>query len=228
MSDTAPSDHRTRVAADRREKTRARLVQSAIPVFAEKGVDASVIDDVIAAAGVSRGTFYNYFQSNRDLLIAVNHQLGDELILVVKETVAGFPDPAERVAAGIGLLIQVTRDKPLLARFVAKCGLDTAGPSSLVYQYLADQIQKGIDEGRFFPCPLPIALDMLAGATLCAVLRISQGGVSDQHGPEVVNMILRGLGLNAQDAQTLAAKPLPHLDIQAACSLMSSTSQAQG
>ncbi|MBU1834993.1 MAG: hypothetical protein KJ834_03020, partial [Alphaproteobacteria bacterium] len=64
--------------------------------------------------------------------------------------------------------------------------------------------------------------------TLCAVLRISQGGVSDQHGPEVVNMILRGLGLNAHNAATLAAKPLPQLDIQSACSLMRSTSHAQG
>ncbi|WP_394154992.1 TetR/AcrR family transcriptional regulator [Loktanella salsilacus] len=219
-------DHRTRTAANRREKTRARLVQSAIPVFADKGVDASVIDDVIAAAGVSRGTFYNYFQSNRDLLVAVNRQLGDELILVVKETVADLADPAERVAAGIGLLIQVARDYPLLAAFVAKCGLDSAGPNSLVHQYLAEQIQEGMDQGRFLPGPLPIALDMLAGSTLCAVLRISQGGISDQHGPEVVTMILRGLGLNAQDAGRLAHKPLPHLDVQSACALMCSTSQA--
>lgn len=223
MSSQVNEDHRSRVAADRREKTRNRLIQSAIPVFAEKGVDASVIDDVIAAAGVSRGTFYNYFQSNRELLLAVNKQLGDELILSVEKTVAALPDPAERVAAGVGLLIQVVRDIPLLARFVAQVGLEAAGPDSLCYAYLGTQIQAGIDQGRFLKCPINIALDLLAGATLFAVLRISLGGISDTHGPEAITTILRGLGLNAAEAADLATKPLPKMDIQTTCPLMAST-----
>ena len=49
-------DHRTRVAAEKRARMRRKLVESALLVFAEKGVDASVIEDVIAVAGVSRGT----------------------------------------------------------------------------------------------------------------------------------------------------------------------------
>ena len=64
------TDHRPRVAAERRARMRRKLVESALLVFAEKGVDASVIEDVIAAAGVSRGTFYNYFCTNGELLAA--------------------------------------------------------------------------------------------------------------------------------------------------------------
>jgi AcrR family transcriptional regulator len=202
---------------------RNRLVQSAISVFADKGVDASVIDDVIAAAGVSRGTFYNYFQSNRELLLAMNQQLGDELIQSIEKTVACLADPAERVAAGIGLLIQLVRDMPLLARFVGHVGLEAAGPDSLCYGYLGSQIQQGMDEGRFLPCPLTIAVDLLAGTTLFAVLRISLGEISDSHGPAVVTTILRGLGLPASEAADLARKPLPKMDIPASCSLMCST-----
>ncbi|MEB8386917.1 TetR/AcrR family transcriptional regulator [Rhodobacteraceae bacterium KMM 6894] len=220
MSDNTQADHRTRVAANRREKTRNRLIQSAIPVFASKGVDASAIEDVIAAAGVSRGTFYNYFQSNRELLLAVNEQLSDELILIVAETVAEIPDPAERVAASVALLIQFARDNPLLARFVAKVGLEAAGPGGLICDYLISQIQEGIDQGRFLECPLNIALDLLAGATLFAFLRISLGGIGDTHGPDVVTTILRGLGLDAQEAARLAAKPLLKMDVHTSCSLM--------
>ena len=49
------------MAAERRARMRRTLVEAALLVFAEKGVDASVIDDVITAAGVSRGTFYKLF-----------------------------------------------------------------------------------------------------------------------------------------------------------------------
>lgn len=225
MKDQTHSDHRTRVAADRRTKTRRRLVESAIPVFARKGVDASVIDDVIATAGVSRGTFYNYFQSNRELLLAVNDQLRDELILIVRETVAHIQDPAERVAASIGLVIHFARENPMLARFFAQVGLEAAGPDNLICDYLGGQIQEGIDQGRFVDCPVNIALDLLAGATLFAFLRISLGGIDDSHGPEVVASILRGLGMGEADAKDLAAKPLPKMDLHTACSLMCSASE---
>lgn len=225
MPEQAQSDHRTRVAADRRTKTRQRLVESAIPVFAQKGVDASVIDDVIATAGVSRGTFYNYFQSNRELLLAVNDQLRDELILIVRQTVEHITDPAARVAASIGLVIQFARKNPMLARFFAQVGLEAAGPDNLICEYLGGQIQEGINQGRFVECPVNIGLDLLGGATLFTFLRISSGGIDDAHGRDVVTSILRGLGMSENDAQDLASRPLPEMDVQAACSLMCSASQ---
>ena len=48
-----PTDHRPRVAAERRERMRRRLVETAMIVFAEKGVGASVIPDVKALAEVA-------------------------------------------------------------------------------------------------------------------------------------------------------------------------------
>ena len=78
-------DHRTRVAAERRARMHRKLVESALLVFAEKGVDASVIEDVIAAADVSRGTFYNYFRTNGELLAAAIQELGNELVEHIEE-----------------------------------------------------------------------------------------------------------------------------------------------
>ena len=47
-------DHRIRVGAQRREKTRLRLLENALAVFNAKGPDLAVTEDFIAAAGVSR------------------------------------------------------------------------------------------------------------------------------------------------------------------------------
>jgi len=49
--------------------SRERIVQSAAELFAERGVAATSLDDVLAAAGAGKGQLYHYF-SNRDELVA--------------------------------------------------------------------------------------------------------------------------------------------------------------
>src|SRR5208337_296283 len=96
-------DHRVRVAAERRARMRRKLVESALLVFAEKGVDAPVIEDVIEAADVSRGTFYNYFRTNGELLAAAIRELGNELVEHIEQRVKSIPSPAARVFTGLRL-----------------------------------------------------------------------------------------------------------------------------
>ncbi|WP_433655800.1 TetR/AcrR family transcriptional regulator [Nocardia sp. CA-128927] len=52
-------------------KRRAELVLSAYELFVDKGYRAVVVADIVARAGVSHGTFYNYFTNKRDILDAV-------------------------------------------------------------------------------------------------------------------------------------------------------------
>ena len=50
----AAVDHRTRVGRERRARTQARILETALGVFAVKGPSTPVIDDFIKAAGVAR------------------------------------------------------------------------------------------------------------------------------------------------------------------------------
>jgi AcrR family transcriptional regulator len=49
---------------------RERLVAAAIELFYRRGFAAVGIDQVIAAAGVTKTTFYNHFESKDDLMVA--------------------------------------------------------------------------------------------------------------------------------------------------------------
>ena len=53
---------------------RARLVYTAIELFYSHGFQAVGIDRIIAAAGVTKTTFYKHFESKDDLLIAAIRQ----------------------------------------------------------------------------------------------------------------------------------------------------------
>lgn len=56
----------TPASKDRREQ----LARAAFDVFASKGYRASTVADVVVAAGLSQGSFYNYFSNKRDILDA--------------------------------------------------------------------------------------------------------------------------------------------------------------
>ncbi|HUA73051.1 MAG TPA: TetR family transcriptional regulator [Solirubrobacteraceae bacterium] len=53
------------------QKTRARIVQAAAELVAEKGAVAVSLDDVGARAGASRSQLYHYFDDKADLIRAV-------------------------------------------------------------------------------------------------------------------------------------------------------------
>jgi AcrR family transcriptional regulator len=208
MSETTNIDHRTRVAAERRERMRARLIESAMLVFAEKGVGVSVIQEVIAAAGVSQGTFYNYFRTNEELLTAVTQELNDELLRLIETEVGSYDDPARRIASGVRMFLHAARKYPLLARFICAAGLHAAGPSSLIYVYLPVHIEQGLAEGRFRDVTIEVALDVIAGTVLTTIQRFIDEGEKCAQPEQAVAAILRGLGVSGSRAQALVRSEL--------------------
>ncbi len=55
----------------RRQRTRARLLDAALDVFAEHGVRAASVEMIAEAAGFTRGAFYSNFSSKEELFFAL-------------------------------------------------------------------------------------------------------------------------------------------------------------
>ena len=90
--------------------TRAELEQVALELFAERGFVATTVDDIAAAAGIGRRTFFRYFASKNDVvwgdfelgLLALRERLatgppGRPLLEELREAVLAFNrfDPGE-------------------------------------------------------------------------------------------------------------------------------------
>jgi len=54
----------------KKREVRDRLYDAALGLFRGKGYDAVTVTDITRAAGVAKGTFFNYFQSKADVLAA--------------------------------------------------------------------------------------------------------------------------------------------------------------
>jgi AcrR family transcriptional regulator len=67
-------------STERGRETRERIVLAAARLFHARGVNATTIDDVLAASASGKGQFYRYFRSRDDLVAAVvRHQTDDYL-----------------------------------------------------------------------------------------------------------------------------------------------------
>ncbi|MBA5606764.1 TetR/AcrR family transcriptional regulator [Duganella sp. FT3S] len=204
-------DHRTRVAAQRRERTRARLLESALQVFAEKGPEAAVIDDVIALAGMARGSFYNYFRTNEELLAGVAGALSDELLRLIDPVVQLHADPAARVACGARLLLHAVRGYPLLGAFLSRLKLPVADGQLIGVAFLARDLDAGIAQQRFAPMLVRVAIDLVTGTLLCAAQSQARETLPANYPEAVVHAVLLGLGIPADEAARLVALPLPKI-----------------
>jgi AcrR family transcriptional regulator len=56
---------------DKRERTRARLVEAAAQVIAEKGFEGSSLEQIARRAGMTRGAIYGNFRNRDELFLAV-------------------------------------------------------------------------------------------------------------------------------------------------------------
>lgn len=214
-----PTDHRPRVAAERRERMRKRLIESAMIVFADKGVGASVIPDVVAAAEVSQGSFYNYFRSNEELLAAVADELSGEMVQLIEPVVGDIADPAQRVATAMRCYLHLARGHRLLARFLAAAGLRLMVQHNETFRYLPADLEEGQKQGVFASVPLDIVLDLVAGAGVAALDRLSRSRTAKNYPDQIVAALMRTLGMAVADADRVASGPLPKL-VPAADSLL--------
>jgi AcrR family transcriptional regulator len=83
--------------------TRQKLIETATNLFAERGYNATGMADILAAAGVHRGSLYHAFPAKKDLLLAVleGYRSGIGARLIAPAW-AGVDDPIDRVFALLG------------------------------------------------------------------------------------------------------------------------------
>lgn len=82
---------------ERKQRTRERLVEAARTLFSERGFDHTTIDDIAAAAHVSRGTFFNYFENKDAVLAALHGGHMDKLPGIIDGLLAQDLTTAERI-----------------------------------------------------------------------------------------------------------------------------------
>lgn len=82
------------------EKTRARLLAAGRALFAAKGYGGTATEEIVAAAGVSRGALYHQFADKRALFAAVFEEVAREVLAAIEAKADAAATPVEALKAG--------------------------------------------------------------------------------------------------------------------------------
>jgi AcrR family transcriptional regulator len=97
-AEVAASENR---AQRRASRTRNRLMEAALAMFAEKGISATTIEDITEQADVGKGTFYRHFSTKEAVLEALVEQSLAHLINRLRRTATPSSGSLNEVLNGL-------------------------------------------------------------------------------------------------------------------------------
>jgi AcrR family transcriptional regulator len=195
----------------KRERTRKKILEAAFGLIGnEKGLTVR-IEEICAAAGISRGTFYNYFTSLEQLFevlaIELSHDLNYALVASWDET----QSHAEGSNAAIQHYLNYARRDPAWAW--AMVHLNAFGPTfgAEAWEACHRAIAKGIEAGEFDVPNATVGRDLMTGAVMATLRTMLRAG-SERAQPGIVAFhVLRALGVPDARAREIAERPLPDI-----------------
>jgi AcrR family transcriptional regulator len=204
---------RAEIGKEKRARTRAALVEAAMRVFARLGPEAPTIEDFIAEAGVARGTFYNYFETREDLLVAVATVVSEQL-LAAMAVLRRLPDPADRLGCSVRTFVRKAASDPTWGWVIVRIALVAAPIGKSMRAYLAADIKDGLAAGRFRSPSRQAAYDLVLGTGLMAMRSVLRGEADADHAEDAAQVVLTALGVpdaaevayRSMDAHMLAAR----------------------
>lgn len=167
-----------------REIRRQQILDRARDVFAKKGYHQAKIDDVVAAAGVARGTFYLYFHDKRSIFEELCSRFFQRIALAVSRIDVTKPI-ADQVATNITAILDVFLADPAMAKIILTdaIGLDAEFDRRLLAFYadieamLAGALEEGQSLGIVQPGDTRVVAHFLLGGIKEVLLQLTRAPV---------------------------------------------------
>ena len=212
MAETRHSTLRQQYSAT----TRARILEAANTVFADKGFHRATTRAIAEAAGTSEGTIYRYFDSKRDLLVAVLDSMiggkeeGKEVVLavagdfranyltMVKERIKRLKPQSSTFFA---LMSHILTDRDLSQQMYRRMFLPAL-------KFAEELLQASIDKGDVRPIDVPLTARLVYSLAFGVDLLYMMGDAvirselenADNLSELITTIILDGIGsVNSPD-----------------------------
>jgi AcrR family transcriptional regulator len=186
---------------------RTRLLDAIMAVYAADGRgERAVIDDVVGQAGVSRGTFYKYFNTLEAAVVAVGQRNADDMMQALADVFGAADDPLRKAVGGPLLALARAAMDPHWASFTARVDyVERLSRPAPLYAVVGDSLEGARAAGALHFTSLVAAVDIAVGATVQATRRLAHH--TERHLAYVVDvavMILLALGMERTAAQAAA------------------------
>ena len=163
------------------ESTRERLISAALKLFGEKGYQSTSVADVQRESDCHSGSFYHFFPTKQDLLLAVLERYRTGIVpMLIEPAWADVDDPIERIFALLAryrMLLETSHCS--FGCPIGSLALELHEPDPAVRQLLANNFSGWIDqvENCLVDARSVLGRDLDTRRIASFVLTVMEGGV---------------------------------------------------
>jgi AcrR family transcriptional regulator len=194
------------IGANKRERTRQSLIDSAIDVFSTKGFEQARINEVTAQAGLANGTFYNHFNDKDDLAAAAADTIALEIATQLDSAMAGIERAATRVVVASTRFIAIAVENRAWGSVLVEQYVRAPMASGLATRYLKSDVSRGIEQGQFEVTLDDFLLEQIGALIIVSIRRQLAKGSNSAQSTHTCENILRLLGMTPARSRQEVAK----------------------
>ena len=195
----------------RKARTRRALLDAARAIAAERDTGEVSIQEITDRADVGFGSFYNHFTTKAELFDAAVAEVLEEHGRLLDQASAGVEDPAEVFAVGVRTTAHLAEHHRVIAQVLVRAGLAYLTSSEGLAPRAARDIERAAAAGRF-DVATPFLGVVTTTGCLLAYLHVrlqAPERLGHESVDELVERLLRMMGMSPADAREIAARPLP-------------------
>ena len=192
----------------RKALTQARIVEAAERLMRANGVEQVTIQDITEAADIGHGTFYLYFKTKDEVLRPLIERLSEQVHARVDQAARGTRDPAVRMALGLRILLRTIAKDPLWGWYASRSGTSFGRLVADMGAPPDEDIRRGLDTGRFQIVDPKATSRFIDGALVGVIRLITEGANTDDLADHTAELVLRVLGVSAEEASGIVRQPI--------------------
>jgi AcrR family transcriptional regulator len=186
----------------RQTQNRKALLASAEELFGVNGSAAITVDDIVARAGVAKGTFYNHFRDKDDIEAQIALMIRIEIRDRIAALKSDSDDPAMHIAIAANEFLRLAVERPRRAQILAALLTASADANAAMNAPLRKTLELGTSQGRFSIRSMEAAMLLVVGTVAAGIRNLTERNAPTSHAaiPDLVVHILMGLGLQDFEA----------------------------
>jgi AcrR family transcriptional regulator len=192
-------------------RTRARLMDAAVGVFARKGIEAASVNEIAQAADVANGTFYNHFKDKDEIVGVVAFSIAGDVARRLDEAMADLEDAAERTSFATRQFVELATSAPDWGRALVRAVWYLPELRRQVSGFARADIERGVLDGVFKAEVDDLLVDLFGSLVIMVVFLRLEGEAGPEAGARAAEHQLRMLGVPPARARRVAWRELAPL-----------------
>lgn len=175
----------------KRDRTRLLLIEAAIDVLSEQGLEGASIDDLMRAAGMARGTFYNHFQDRAELSCAVSQFIREQVYQTVVDRIPAHYNAEQTFICTAYGFLHYGLKYPKIGWSLVRIGGSSHWVTGERFARAHNALQAVLPNKE----PLFLGLIYIEGVTLMVLRRLLENSISSDEADTIIQLAMRGVGI---------------------------------